>query len=121
MVLRKRGKAILAILLVFAAYGAGVIIEHFEGETFTEEIITSDEAVVTYTKASNHMIDGKLNINAATAEELAELHGIGEKLAERIIKYREENGAFSQTEGIMLVQGIGESAYSNIQDKIIAE
>jgi len=34
----------------------------------------------------------KININTATVKELVKLKRIGPKYAERIIKYREENG-----------------------------
>ncbi|MDD6189670.1 MAG: helix-hairpin-helix domain-containing protein [Clostridiales bacterium] len=59
-----------------------------------------------------------VNINTASADELMKLNGIGEKLAERIIKYREENGAFKNRYDIMDVSGIGTGIYENIRDSI---
>lgn len=55
-----------------------------------------------------------VNINTASAEELMTLSGIGEKLAGRIIDYREENGAFERPQDITLVPGIGDGIYSKI-------
>ena len=121
MNLGKKSKALIAVLIIAAAIGAGYLIEHFEGETFVEEMATTAEDVPTYVEYSDHFIDGRLNINAATAEELMELDGIGEKLAQRIIDYRSEHGVFSQTEGIMLIPGIGEKVYENIKDKIAVQ
>lgn len=56
-----------------------------------------------------------LNLNTAGAEELAELPGIGEELARRIVEYREENGPFEQLEDIMRVSGIGEGKFANLE------
>ena len=117
----KKGKAVLAAAVIAAAVGAGYIIEHFEGETFVEEAATTAEDIPTYVEYSDHFIDGRLNINAATAEELVELSGVGEKIAQRIINYRNEHGVFAQTEGLMLVPGIGEKTYENIKDQITVQ
>ena len=62
--------------------------------------------------------NGKVNINTADEEELSTLSGIGEKTAEKIIRYREEHGPFMTTEDIMNVPGIGESKYALIKDGI---
>jgi len=49
----------------------------------------------------------KININQASVDELIQLKGIGPKLAERIVRYREEHGPFTVPEDIMKVKGIG--------------
>lgn len=59
-----------------------------------------------------------ISINTATKEQLMTLSGIGASKAEAIIKYREENGNFSNIEDIMNVSGIGESAFEKIKDNI---
>ena len=61
---------------------------------------------------------GVININTATAEELTQLKGIGEVIAQRIVDYRNENGAFSSIEDIMNVSGIGEKKFEAIRDNI---
>lgn len=61
--------------------------------------------------------NGLININTATADELASLSGIGEVLAGRIIQYREE-GRFRSIEEIRNVKGIGESVFNKIRDQI---
>ena len=39
-----------------------------------------------------------VNLNTATATQIATLPGIGEKAAQRIIEYREKNGGFKKIE-----------------------
>src|SRR5215475_6498814 len=52
----------------------------------------------------------KVNINTASAAELAYLPRIGAKVAERIIAYRKEK-PFSRPEELMEVKGIGEKLF----------
>ena len=59
-----------------------------------------------------------LDLNTATAAELTELPGIGEKLAERIVAYREANGPFTSVEEIMEVDGIGEGKFADLEGRI---
>lgn len=70
---------------------------------------------------ANAGIDYKVNINSATVQELVALDGIGEKTAERIIAYREENGKFQSVDQIMNVSGIGENTYEKIKSIIVVE
>ena len=59
-----------------------------------------------------------LDINTATVEQLTQLPGIGEKIAERIVKYREEHGLFSKIEDLLSVKGIGEKKLEKIKPLI---
>ncbi len=62
--------------------------------------------------------NGCININTATSEKLSTLNGIGKSTAEKIVKFREENGYFNSIEEIMNVSGIGESKFNAIKDNI---
>ncbi len=62
--------------------------------------------------------DSLVNINTADKSLLMTLTGIGEAKAAEIINYREQNGAFSKLEDIMLVPGIKEAAFSKIKNRI---
>ena len=59
-----------------------------------------------------------LDLNTASAEELACLPGIGPVLAERILSRRDELGAFRSKEDILSVSGIGEAVYEKIEPYI---
>jgi comEA protein len=60
----------------------------------------------------------KVDINRAEAWLLEALPGIGETLAQRIIDYRQQNGAFRSISEITEVEGIGQSLYEQIKDLI---
>lgn len=59
-----------------------------------------------------------ININLASAQELAALPGIGPKAAGDIIAHRQENGPFCNLEDIMNVKGIGRKTYEEIKNLI---
>ena len=59
-----------------------------------------------------------VNINTADAERLETLKGIGPALAQRIIEYREQNGAFKSVDEIKNVRGIGQKKFDAFKDKI---
>lgn len=61
---------------------------------------------------------GKVNLNTATLEELSQLELIGEKKAQAIIDYREENGLFRKVEEIMNVNGISVTILEKNIDKL---
>lgn len=61
---------------------------------------------------------GRIDLNAANAEELQTLPGIGEVLAGRIIDYREEHGRFQFAEELMNVKGIGEKTFAKIAEYV---
>ena len=58
---------------------------------------------------------GKLNLNSATAAQLVGLPGIGEKLAARILEYRQKAGSFKSAQELMNVKGIGEKTFQKLQ------
>lgn len=78
----------------------------------------TETAVSNITKSPESSVQALININTATAEELCELPRIGEKIAARIIAYREENGPFKTADEIMNVSGIGAKTYEKIKSYI---
>jgi len=59
--------------------------------------------------------DGVVNINTASAEQLQLLPRVGPTVAERIISFREANGAFKKLEELVAVKGIGESSLERLR------
>lgn len=59
-----------------------------------------------------------ININAANAEKLQELPGIGPAYAGRIVSWREENGAFTSKDQLLEIKGIGEKRLARIKPLI---
>ena len=60
----------------------------------------------------------KININTATAQELATLKNVGPKTAERVIAYRQANGQFTSVEELANVKGIGDKTIEKNQDRL---
>lgn len=60
----------------------------------------------------------KININAATVEELQKLSGVGPKKAEQIVEYRNTSGNFDEIEDLTKVSGIGEKTLEALKSKI---
>jgi competence protein ComEA len=106
------------VLLTIAAFASGLwFLVAPEGGPGTELTIPTPGA----SEASAPSADeaGRININAATAEELADaLPGIGPVLSERIVAYREENGPFSRTDQLMSVDGIGPVTYDRVRERV---
>ncbi len=78
----------------------------------------SNVNVANIESGKNSNSGGIVNINTATSEELQTLNGIGSKMAERIIEYRQNNGAFKNIEDIQNVRGIGEKTFEKLKSRI---
>ena len=63
----------------------------------------------------------KLNLNAATLEDLVLLPGIGKSKAQAIISYREEMGYFIEVDQITEVRGIGQKMLEKIRNHVKVE
>ena len=85
----------------------------YEGE------IDDETAVKTFsTAAKENVAAGQVNINTASIAELTTLNGIGEKKAQAILTYREEQGLFTTLEEIKNIPGIGDKTFENLKPYI---
>lgn len=66
--------------------------------------------------ASRLVLGQKININTASISDLEALPVIGKKLAEEIVKNRQEKGKFVKTEDLMRVKGIKEKKFEKIKN-----
>ena len=62
----------------------------------------------------------EVDINMADKEALMTLSGVGESFAERIINYREQNGAFETVQELTQISGIGQSLIEKNKDILTA-
>lgn len=62
-----------------------------------------------------------ININTATADELEKLPHIGRKTAESIVEHRDRHGTFRRVEHLMLIRGVSETRFAELQPLIRAE
>jgi len=62
--------------------------------------------------------DPRLDLNRAGSAELTELPGIGPALAERIIRFRGERGAFRSVDELRDVPGIGPATVEKIRNRV---
>ncbi|PKM72526.1 MAG: hypothetical protein CVU91_09055 [Firmicutes bacterium HGW-Firmicutes-16] len=108
----------IALTVVFSLPGkdVGVTVSVSTQHTETAENYASQAF-----PSSASLVPTIVNINTATAQELSALPEIGEKIAERIIAYREKYGPFKSTDEIMSVSGIGARTFEEIKNLITTD
>ena len=72
-------------------------------------------------KHAKAAVTGKININTATAEQLAMLPGVSPKKAQGLIDYRTQNGNFKNIEDLQKVPGIKQKKVDKVKDYLIFE
>lgn len=61
---------------------------------------------------------GLVNLNTADEKQLDTLPGVGPAMAQRIIDYRQSEGAFTAIEDLKKIKGIGEAKFNKMKDKV---
>jgi len=111
--LHRKEKLLIALLSLSLLIGLGVSV-------YRKSSVRTDINIRTFSYVKEEM-RLRVNINAAGADELAGLKGIGPVLAGRIIEYRSSNGPFASIEEIKNVKGVGPRLFDGIKDDITAE
>lgn len=65
-------------------------------------------------EAAKKVVTGVVNLNTATAAQLDELPGVGEKAASRIIEYRKKT-PFKRVEELVKVKGFGKKKFDKLK------
>ncbi|MBQ7491632.1 MAG: ComEA family DNA-binding protein [Clostridia bacterium] len=65
--------------------------------------------------------EARLDLNAATEEELSRLPGVGAALSRRIVEYRERYGPFSSTDELDAVDGVGPALRFALQELVTVD
>ncbi len=78
-------------------------------------------AVILPLFVSHAWASGKVNVNTASAEELAQLENVGQVKAQAIVEYREANGGFESVQALTQVSGVGERTVEMNLDRIELE
>ena len=65
--------------------------------------------------------DAHVNINTADVKELMTLDGIGHKVAEKIVQYRDAHGDFKKPDEIRKVDGVGHGLWEKNRERIVVK
>ncbi|MBR7123133.1 MAG: helix-hairpin-helix domain-containing protein [Oscillospiraceae bacterium] len=113
----------VTITALFAGIIVGILIARYASNTIVNLPTSNNQAAVSTESIeadSNNQIN-KLNINTASVNELAMLPGIGDKLAQEIVSYRETSGLFTSIDELSNVYGIGQKRLDAISEYITVE
>jgi competence protein ComEA len=66
-------------------------------------------------------LNGVVNVNTASVEELEMLPGIGASRARALIEAREANGGFKSLDDLLAVKGIGEASLAKLRPHLTLE
>jgi competence ComEA-like helix-hairpin-helix protein len=89
--------------------------------TFAALSNAPEESSADSTKEMDEGASEKLNINTATKQQLLDLPGIGEKTAERILKFREENGKITSIEDLCAIKGMSKRKLEQLESLITTQ
>jgi len=93
-----------------------VVVWALVGVASAPEVARSQSRTATVDAAA-----AKVNINSASAKELMTLSGIGEKVAQRIVQFREANGPFKSVEDLKRVAGVGGALLERNRPRLVVK
>jgi competence ComEA-like helix-hairpin-helix protein len=84
---------------------------------------TATAAVTTpaRTLTASAAVGDKININTADVKALMTLEGVGRKVAEKIVEYRQAHGPFKKADELRKVDGIGGGLWERNKERIVVK
>ncbi len=102
--------ALVACALLFSA--------HRKASPFSAPLPVTARGTAYGVHAAVSWPHGDVDVNAATAEELQALNGVGPALARAIVSEREANGPFDYPEDLTMVKGVGAKTLAKFYDQL---
>lgn len=99
-------RLLLCGLAISFLLGLGLLQFRRQQPSFTLEVLSEKPPLPVPTPT--------LSLNSATEAEFERLPGIGPKLAERIVAYRNRQGRFTSLEDLLEIKGMGRKLYGRI-------
>jgi len=92
------------------------------GQPSTKIITASIEEMSGHTgqnKKPAQLPPASIDINHASAEDFAQLPGVGSELASRIVAYRAKHGPFRRVEDLLVIRGIGPKKWKALRGYLL--
>jgi len=109
--------AVLYSVLSFTNYKCNISSAYASDDSLPANSQDTDHILIT-TKSSSLSVDSCINVNTSLTDDLLKLPGVGPVLAERILKFRDENGPFKSIDELDKVKGIGSSKLERLRGRI---
>lgn len=86
--------------------------------TITRIAVALAAALALATATPSFAESSPINVNTASAAELATLKGIGPAKAQAIVEHRDKNGQFKTVDDLKLVRGVGDKMLEQLRPQV---
>lgn len=126
-----------AVLLLLSTFGLGIVVWWYRAsqpppEIDPVELAAFENFLRTVSQDSQHLPSptpissavaptARVDLNAATYNDLVKLPGIGPVMAKRILEFRATQGRFKRLQDLRKVKGIGAKTYEKLAPWLIVQ